>query len=131
MGRIMESPSGLCWKGPSRSSGSSPLPWVGLPSTSLGFPGPHPSWLCTPPGMGHPRLLWAAVPAPHLTLIGLIKIGLIMLHDVLIPLAVVTGPYLGLTKLNNSLSKMRFCRLMLAKCINACLLQISTEWLHG
>jgi len=30
-----------------------PLPWPVLPPTSSGCPGPHPTWLWVPPGMGH------------------------------------------------------------------------------
>jgi len=44
-------------------------PQAGLPTstsnTSPGCPGPHPTRPWTPPGMGHPQPLWAAVPAPH------------------------------------------------------------------
>jgi len=41
-----------------------PLKWTGLPPTSSGHPGPHPAWLWTPTGMGHPQLLWAACASP-------------------------------------------------------------------
>jgi len=30
-----------------------PMPWAGLPPTSSGCPGPHPTWPGAPPGMGH------------------------------------------------------------------------------
>jgi len=39
-----------------------------LPLTGSGCTVPHPAWPWTPPGMGHPQLLWAAVPRPHHTL---------------------------------------------------------------
>jgi len=41
-----------------------PLPQAGPPTficnTRPGCPGPHPTWTWVPPGMGHPRPLWAA-----------------------------------------------------------------------
>jgi len=46
-----------------------PLPQAGSPTsisnTRPGYPGPHPTWPWTPPGMGHPQPLWAACSAPH------------------------------------------------------------------
>jgi len=46
--------------GTSKPTPPQPLPWAGLPSTSSGCPGLHPTWPWAPPGMGHPQLLWAA-----------------------------------------------------------------------
>jgi len=37
------------------------LPCTGLPPASSGYPEPHLTWPCTPPGMGYPQPLWAAV----------------------------------------------------------------------
>jgi len=50
------------WKGPQRSSSSSPLPWAPPATKSVsraGCPWPHPFWSWAPPGMGHPQPLWA------------------------------------------------------------------------
>lgn len=55
--------NGSGWSGPQRSLGSSPLPRAGLPAIRSGCPGSHPTWLCTPPEMGHPQPLWATHPA--------------------------------------------------------------------
>ena len=41
------------------SSNSNPLPRAGLPPTSSGCPGPHPTWPWVPPGMGHSQPLYA------------------------------------------------------------------------
>lgn len=62
---IMESQSGLGWKGPQSSPSPNPVPWVGLPPSSSAYPGPRPTWPWTPPGVGHLRVPWAAVPGPH------------------------------------------------------------------
>jgi len=44
----------MAWvEGTSKTIYFQPLPWAGLPPTSSGCPGPHPTWPWAPPGMGH------------------------------------------------------------------------------
>ena len=45
--------NGFGWKGPYSPPSSNPLPWAGLPPTSSGCPGSHPTRPWAPPGMGH------------------------------------------------------------------------------
>ena len=40
-------------EGSSKPTQPQPLLWAGLPPTSSGCPGPHPTWPLAPPGMGH------------------------------------------------------------------------------
>ena len=56
---ITESQNGLGWRGPYRSSSSSPLPRAGTPPTRPGCSKPRPAWPWTLPGRGQPQLLWA------------------------------------------------------------------------
>lgn len=37
-------------------------PAMGSATHQLSCPGPHPAWPWVSPGMGHPQLLWAALP---------------------------------------------------------------------
>jgi len=60
----IKSQNGLGWKGHKITRF-----WLsamsGQPHISSGCPGPPPTRPWPPPGMGHPQLLWAAVPGPH------------------------------------------------------------------
>jgi len=55
---------GMAWVGKDLKAHPVHLPWA-VPPSSSGCPGPHPTWPWVPPGMGHPQLLWAAVPEPY------------------------------------------------------------------
>jgi len=71
--RIIESQNHrMAWVGRDTSQVPTPLPQAeppnSRPGTSPGCPGLHPTWSWTPLGMEHPYPLWAAVPAPPLSL---------------------------------------------------------------
>ena len=51
--RTEYSTEGFGLEGTSKPTFPQPLPWAGLPHTSSGCPGPHPTWPWAPPGMGH------------------------------------------------------------------------------
>jgi len=57
---VVDLQNGLGWEGPHRPSGSTPLPWAGTPSPSLGCSQPRPTWPWALPGRGQPQLLGAA-----------------------------------------------------------------------
>jgi len=61
-----KSPNSLGWCGPQSPSSSKPPAMGWLPPTTSGCPRSHPTRSWMPPDMGHPQLLWAAVPGPHL-----------------------------------------------------------------
>jgi len=56
----IETQIGLSWKGTWKLWSPNPLPLAWIPSTRSSCPGPHPTWLWTPPGMGNQQFLWAA-----------------------------------------------------------------------
>ena len=58
--KIRESQNDLGWKEPCSPPSSNLLPWARQRPTSLGCPGPHPTWPYAPPGVGHTQLPWAA-----------------------------------------------------------------------
>ena len=49
---FIETRNCLGWKGPQSPRSPNPIPWAGLPPTSSGCPGPHPTWPSAPPEMG-------------------------------------------------------------------------------